>query len=89
MRSTAETAHTATQNHTNDISKEMLFVLSFCVTPVIPKKTSVMTESQNQACISDTQKIYRCQCQHNPHGLRAIDRFLKNDKRKNNSDKWS
>lgn len=84
---TAETAQTATQNHTNDISKEMLFVLNFCVTPVIPKKTSVMTESQNEACISDTQKIYRREGQHNPRDLRAIDRFLKNGKSKNNSNK--
>jgi hypothetical protein len=89
MANAAETAQTATQNQTNDISNEMLSGAQLLRDPVTPKKTSVMTESQNQACILNTQKTNGAQCQHNTHGLRSINRFLKKHKREDNSDERS
>ena len=47
----------ATQNQIKEKSKEILFVLSFCVTPVIPKKTSAMVANQIQLCISNSQQV--------------------------------
>jgi len=41
----------AAQNQRNESSKEMLLVLSFWVTPVIPKKTNAMVASQIQLCM--------------------------------------
>src|ERR1700681_2741996 len=59
---TAAITKNATQNQINESSNEILLVLSFWVTPVIPKKTSAMVASQIHVCMdSNTQQVDRDQ----------------------------
>src|SRR6185437_11717549 len=87
-RSTAATSTKAPLNHTKECSDEILFVDSFCVTPVIPQSASATHERPTQVAISEAQQHDRHQGKANTRDLRTADPLAQPHRRKDHGHQW-